>query len=129
MNFEFGEIYLVCLNKTLALPTHLPKESYISQAISSSSAPPRNTCHNRKSVLYTVIIPQTRCACTWGVCACVGGGGEVVGSRKEQGEARPPIPNLVSLLRGPRVRNRIHIQTLLSLLMQLAVLFFNKAFE
>lgn len=47
------QIYYVCLNNTLALP--LPKESYISQAISRSSAPTHNTCHNRKSVSYTII--------------------------------------------------------------------------
>lgn len=36
-------------------PTRPQKESYISQAISSSSAPTPNACHNRKSVSHIVI--------------------------------------------------------------------------
>lgn len=63
-NFEFGEkIYLVFLNNTLSL---LPaNKSYISQDISSSSAPTYNTCNNKKLVSYIVI--HTRCVCMWGM--------------------------------------------------------------
>lgn len=115
-NFEFGEkIYLVFLNNTLSL--HPAKESYISQDISSSSAPTCNTCHNRKLVSYTVI--HTCCVCMWGM-----GGGQ------GRSEARPGLPkgwlaehwiHLRSgspLSQGQVSETRIHIQTLFSFLMQ-----------
>lgn len=116
-NFEFGEkIYLVFLNNTLSL---LPaNKSYISQDISSSSAPTCNTCNNKKLVSYIVI--HTRCVCMWGM-----------GGVQGRSEARPGLPegwlaehwiHLKSgspLSQGQVSETRIHIQTLFSFLLQL----------
>lgn len=116
-NFEFGEkIYLVFLNNTLSL---LPaNKSYISQDISSSSAPTYNTCNNKKLVSYIVI--HTRCVCMWGM-----------GGVQGRSEVRPGLPegwlaehwiHLKSgspLSQGQVSETRIHIQTLFSFLLQL----------
>lgn len=132
-NCESGEkTYLVCLNSTLAPASLQMGHTFLKLFSAPLHLLTCNTCHNRKSVSYTVIPKHVAPAHRErgvGVARK-----EWVGwaSQKAAWTSPEPIPSLgIPTPRAQVSEIRIHIQTLFPILMQLVVhfFFFNKAFE